>query len=263
MLKSIARRGFTLIELLVVIAIIAILAAILFPVFAQVREKARQTTCLSNQKQIGLGLAQYTQDYDETMTPGWMSTDGHWDDNLYARWSDMIFPYVKSAGVFNCPDMISTGGNPDYPWGPGMFNAGNYSDGHDHDGGYLCNMAYAADSDTDEGSPFASPDQTAKKTVSLSQLQSPATTAAIFDGYWGNGTGMLYWADRGAQPAITQSTPRSLVAPIGIIVELHGGKRINVLWCDGHTKSVTLDYLCGPDSKSATGAYKYFTVQGG
>ena len=58
-------KGFTLIELLVVIAIIAILAAILFPVFAQVREKARQTTCASNQKQIGLGFLQYVQDYDE------------------------------------------------------------------------------------------------------------------------------------------------------------------------------------------------------
>ena len=60
------KKAFTLIELLVVIAIIAILAAILFPVFAQAREKARQTSCLSNLKQIGLGLMMYTQDYDET-----------------------------------------------------------------------------------------------------------------------------------------------------------------------------------------------------
>jgi prepilin-type N-terminal cleavage/methylation domain-containing protein len=60
------KLGFTLIELLVVIAIIAILAAILFPVFAKVREKARQTTCTSNEKQIGLGILQYVQDYDET-----------------------------------------------------------------------------------------------------------------------------------------------------------------------------------------------------
>jgi prepilin-type N-terminal cleavage/methylation domain-containing protein len=147
------RKGFTLIELLVIIAIIAILSAILFPVFAQVREKARQTTCLSNLKQIGLGITQYTQDYDEVMPPAWQSSDGHWDDNLYARWSDLIFPYIKSGGVFNCPDMISSGGEADAPWGPGMFNAGQYPDGHDHDGGYLANVAYADDSDTDEGSP--------------------------------------------------------------------------------------------------------------
>ena len=67
-----AYRGFTLIELLVVIAIIAILAAILFPVFAQARNKARQTACLSNLKQLGTGFAMYTQDYDETM-PIWTS----------------------------------------------------------------------------------------------------------------------------------------------------------------------------------------------
>jgi len=61
------KRGFTLIELLVVIAIIAILAAILFPVFAKVREKARQTSCLSNEKQLGLAITQYVQDYDEKL----------------------------------------------------------------------------------------------------------------------------------------------------------------------------------------------------
>src|ERR1700757_3966218 len=89
------RAGFTLIELLVVIAIIAILAAILFPVFAKVREKARQTSCLSNEKQIGLALMQYTQDYDES-TPAWVrsSTSG----NVY--WEQQVAPYVKSVSVY-------------------------------------------------------------------------------------------------------------------------------------------------------------------
>ncbi|HEY3330876.1 MAG TPA: DUF1559 domain-containing protein [Capsulimonadaceae bacterium] len=89
--------GFTLIELLVVIAIIAILAAILFPVFAQAREKARATACISNLKQIGLGFAQYEQDYDEAVPCG-TRTYG-----MGGGWAGQVFPYVKSTGVFLCP----------------------------------------------------------------------------------------------------------------------------------------------------------------
>jgi prepilin-type N-terminal cleavage/methylation domain-containing protein/prepilin-type processing-associated H-X9-DG protein len=97
-------HGFTLIELLVVIAIIAILAAILFPVFAQAREKARQTGCLSNTKQIGTAVNMYLQDYDETFP---FSDDfGNPQYNIkgspiqggFRYWGDMIFPYVKNSG---------------------------------------------------------------------------------------------------------------------------------------------------------------------
>jgi len=91
------RSAFTLIELLVVIAIIAILAAILFPVFAKAREKARQITCASNEKQMGLGLLQYNQDYDETFPI----------TNVPANvlcWAQEIYPYTKSSDVYKCPD---------------------------------------------------------------------------------------------------------------------------------------------------------------
>ena len=93
------RRGFTLIELLVVIAIIAILAAILFPVFAQARAKARQTTCLSNNKQVGLAVLMYTQDYDETL-PFAATNPGN---QPLVMWYDLTEPYIKSGtgGVFN------------------------------------------------------------------------------------------------------------------------------------------------------------------
>jgi len=105
------RRGFTLIELLVVIAIIAILAAILFPVFAQARAKARGASCLSNLKQLTLGMVMYAQDYDETF-PQWK-----WDqsysgggggpgptNDATTLWWNAIYPYVKNVQVYNCPD---------------------------------------------------------------------------------------------------------------------------------------------------------------
>lgn len=109
-MKSLSRTAgkssaFTLIELLVVIAIIAILAAILFPVFAQAREKARATACLSNTKQIATGVAMYAQDYDETLPNQY---------NLYNPvalewWCDILQPYLKSYAVFVCPS------DPDLP----------------------------------------------------------------------------------------------------------------------------------------------------
>ena len=92
-------EGFTLIELLVVIAIIALLAAILFPVFARARENARRAACQSNMKQIGLGIAQYTQDYDERM-PNWTHLN---PDNTMTGWQLLMQPYVKSTQVFECP----------------------------------------------------------------------------------------------------------------------------------------------------------------
>ena len=87
------RKGFTLIELLVVIAIIAILAAILFPVFAQAREKARAISCTSNMKQLGLSVLMYVQDYDE------MYPMGCWD-NWWNNWPTTVQPYVKNMQVF-------------------------------------------------------------------------------------------------------------------------------------------------------------------
>src|SRR2546428_12391240 len=92
--------GFTLIELLVVIAIIAILAAILFPVFARARENARRSSCQSNLKQIGLGIMQYAQDYDERMISSRMSLNNA--DNEGGNWVVMLQPYVKSYQLFAC-----------------------------------------------------------------------------------------------------------------------------------------------------------------
>ena len=94
--------AFTLIELLVVIAIIAILAAILFPVFAKVREKARQTACMSNLRQVGLGALQYAQDNDEAFVL--TERGGDIDDDHEYYWGDMLQPYIKNWQMLTCPD---------------------------------------------------------------------------------------------------------------------------------------------------------------
>src|SRR5215467_4880842 len=104
-------RGFTLIELLVVIAIIAILAAILFPVFAQAREKARTASSGSNVKQLGLAIRMYVQDYDEHFPfGGWRpNNDGTWD------WQNSTAPYIKNKGLYYCPSSSDDNEDPADP----------------------------------------------------------------------------------------------------------------------------------------------------
>jgi prepilin-type N-terminal cleavage/methylation domain-containing protein/prepilin-type processing-associated H-X9-DG protein len=116
-MRSRTRPAFTLIELLVVIAIIAILAAILFPVFAQARAKARQSACLSNTKQLGMAVQMYTSDYDEQMVYArsfgrmWSLVEKYWGSGKQGERTDdmempdLLMPYVKSADVFFCPSV--------------------------------------------------------------------------------------------------------------------------------------------------------------
>ena len=123
-------KGFTLIELLVVIAIIALLAAILFPVFARARENARRATCQSNMKQIGLAATQYTQDYDERM-PTFSLLDGTYGDGSVGNFDapgalpnflNLIYPYLKSSQVYVCPDAVPE----QDAYGPNSVSSTNY-----------------------------------------------------------------------------------------------------------------------------------------
>jgi len=155
------RVGFTLIELLVVIAIIAILAAILFPVFSQAREKARQATCLSNCKNIGLAAVQYVQDYDEQFlgTGTWrdypdLRTRGPWQHlgwNAFLRWQVQTQPYLRNKQVYDCPSAkfrwflrpvtCPFPSVPEFlhpnPWEPPAFRAGNFHFTPDWNGTYV------------------------------------------------------------------------------------------------------------------------------
>mgnify|MGYP002779656434 CR=1 FL=1 len=172
------RGGFTLIELLVVIAIIAILAAILFPVFSRARENARRISCVSNLKQIGLGVAMYVQDNDGAY-PMSSSTDG-----TLRRWPDYIFPYVKSAQLFVCPSVgsgdVDTRGQ---SWAASTGVTGRYF-------GYGYNYQYLGNSRTPArpGFPF-----TAKDSV----VSAPAQTVAVSDtsGVGTTGTSGTYVID--------------------------------------------------------------------
>jgi len=195
----IQRRGFTLIELLVVIAIIAILAAILFPVFAQARAKARAISCLSNMKQIGTGAQMYAQDYDERTMPEYL---GYPDGEVgtykgqvrdWARfWPFIIQPYTKNFGVSVCPD-VETDGGPDWPDNPEGTRVGGSIDINDTLSGW-------------------DQDQSPK----LAQLNAPANLVNFADGaciYASSTTGGWQAWDGGKQAYLRAYAPTSTQSP--------------------------------------------------
>ena len=175
------RKGFTLIELLVVIAIIAILAAILFPVFAKVREKARQTSCASNMKQLGLGFMQYVEDNNEVFPNS---------INYGSGWAGHIYPYVTSTGVFACPDdsdpRTGTGGNGQ------PFNAAI-----DHPVSYVWNSYIAANGPVGSTAYGQYPPG-----FQLAMARQPSSTVLLYEGDAGaNGSGAKEAANNWFNPA--------------------------------------------------------------
>jgi prepilin-type N-terminal cleavage/methylation domain-containing protein/prepilin-type processing-associated H-X9-DG protein len=235
------RGAFTLIELLVVIAIIAILAAILFPVFAKAREKARQVTCSSNLKQIGLALLQYTQDYDEVM-PNAHTGPSNTSDNVSSyKWNDQIYPYTKSVQVFHCPDDSGvSGGTGNYVFWQNLTAPSNA-----YYGSYGIVTSYWDGTDDAVGPGNAIP---------IGKLQSPASTAWVADS---SDSFEITWKNKAANPtaAITSGSPS-----LAQMMFRHGGPDIaNVLFCDGHVKSKRLGDMA---AQNAGGLLYQFTYEG-
>jgi prepilin-type N-terminal cleavage/methylation domain-containing protein/prepilin-type processing-associated H-X9-DG protein len=247
------RGAFTLIELLVVIAIIAILAAILFPVFAQAREKARQTSCLSNEKQIGLGILMYAQDFDETypFSQRYDPSVGHiWG----MSWAVVTQPYAKSYDIYRCPsDGVTDCAE---PWmGVGISYAANID--ADYTGSWQVKGPMGMG-----GVPiWLYPSKT------LAGINRPADTIIVAERYnsiarqqpegAGNCTGYssglteLSWgANIGGAGALIPDGTRPADAPFpnsrnGAVSAKHS-EMSNFIFCDGHVKAMR-PYATNPD----------------
>ncbi len=209
------RRGFTLIELLVVIAIIAILAAILFPVFAKAREKARQTTCLSNTKQIGLATMQYTQDWDEFYPPG-LIFEPDYGLGVSATIATILQPYIKSEGVWTCPSQSGKGAD----LAPLWFGSDNYY----RPKHYVFNELVDG---------FLVPPASAVPPIvsNLALLPAPAGTGQMLCWSVAPEWGLYFMPDDFAMVRMV------LVDMMGGATEAHTDGS-NLLFCDGHAKWV-------------------------
>lgn len=223
------KYGFTLIELLVVIAIISLLAAILFPVFARARENARRSACQSNLRQIGMGLMQYTQDYDEFLptsgADGSDTTAGRRDP----KWMDKIFPYVKSEQLFSCSSDRS---NIKYIYSSGPNSSRNTR----AFGSYLINAGYSG--------PAATP--TGPNGARMSQIGAASETIYALEGYtYKAGNADFWFATNNTPSAYLNENPKKFARSKPADDEFGAAtwhlETGGTLFCDGHVKSMRVD----------------------
>jgi prepilin-type N-terminal cleavage/methylation domain-containing protein/prepilin-type processing-associated H-X9-DG protein len=252
------REAFTLIELLVVIAIIAILAAILFPVFAQAREKARQASCQSNLKQIGLAFMQYVQDYDETYPPftadACSATGAFFIQNMYVS---LVNPYIKNGvevtnfatgagnlkGVWSCPSSKADIQDLRYGYAYNYFALGGSTRvslcATDAAYGLGVPAAFAPFNGPRYGLPaplgdIARPADTFMMMdgAQISRPPSAVKASAATPNYQQSGI----WGSHQKGTGVTAPQPGSV--PESIIRSYYTGKLTNVVYCDGHVKAI-------------------------
>jgi len=238
--------GFTLIELLVVIAIIAILAAILFPVFAQAREAARKVSCLSNTKQIGLGLQMYATDYDDRIVPNNNQVTGS-ASSTWLAWPDFLQPYVKNDQIFVCPDSVKNGSAP--------------TDQLKTYGGrqvsYVINNYYFSDETL--GMLFEKANNNGRQPSSLASIEDVVGTVFCADGGDADGntgsSGTAQLAKVSPEKLNQTASPPTFTTGQGDFIARHQAG-LCATFFDGHSKWMKIEKLM---TKSPAGNYSYLT----
>ena len=257
------RPAFTLIELLVVIAIIAILAAILFPVFAQAREKARQASCASNLKQIDTGFLMYIQDYDENYPPWTANACGTYPGgafDIHYTYNNLVAPYIKNGvdvntgnlgQVWACPSTKAQFASYSNTYAYNYYGLGGIAN---CSGNNTLSAAYA---------PFNA--QEYAHAAVLSQLGKPAETFVIMDGaqlcrppgsFVANGSSANNIAVWGAHQIGTGAVAPSVGSTNTTINGMLTGRQTNVAFADGHVKSLPTMNLCSQKEIMENGAWR-------
>ncbi len=269
------RNGFTLIELLVVIAIIAILAAILFPVFAKARDKARQTACLSNTKQISLAIQMYAQDYDDTLfmyrtsVPNPANTVSGPADGVGGMaegltfWNQLLDPYVKAEGIWKCPS------NP-YAW---VYNdKDKVGETEDLFLGYGGQDSYCVNNYVFPTNPPAGGGANIEQGRPLADIVAPANMYVVIEGrYYGSlpkdpfvrqnvttASRPTYWYNLGGSYNNRKPTAVANDAEAARLGASRHTGFVNVSFADGHSKAVrfTTAANVNEDGTSVTDATK-------
>ena len=245
-----ALKGFTLIELLVVIAIIALLAAILFPVFSQARERARATGCASNMRQLALGVMQYVQDHDEKFPM--VTNYGISSSDPNRIWTATVQPYVKNQGIFICPSAVNAKFGDDWN-GRGWLPIG-----------YNSRTGYAPD-----GSPEATSGEAPTSVLSIALLDEPTRTVLFAETPSGDTSlkyrGYTFDPNNGTPNTTDPRLSTPLVADKDLVVgsslapgqlkpvycrhfrDGQGNGRTQTVLADGHVKSYSANNIAAQD----------------